>query len=216
MSSVPPSSKTRFLLIGAGVILAVALNFGWQYAGKGPTPPAVVEKAPAKSEAKPEILPLTPKVQTPDIKPTMAATQLTTAEEGDVLIDEILRSDKEIPEMARDLHNLVEKLNGEAQVNASRHLVNLTEDTDYGLISGFLVDPKMNPEVIEVLFSDLMNRDRALQLPLFMNILKNPQHPQNEEVRNVMTILAGDDFGDDFAAWDKWASDELKSLQSEQ
>jgi hypothetical protein len=216
MSSVPPSSKTRFLLIGAGVILAVALYFGWQYAGKGPTPPAVVEKAPAKSETKPEILPLTPKVQTPDIKPTMAATQLTTAEEGDVLIDEILRSDKETPEMARDLHELVKKLNGEAQVNASRHLVNLTEDADYGLISGFLVDPKMNPEVIEVLFSDLMNRDRALQLPLFMNILKNPQHPQNEEVRNVMTILAGDDFGDDFAAWDKWASDELKSLQSEQ
>lgn len=214
MPPAPISSKTRFILIGAGIVLAAALYFGWQYAGREPAPPVAAEKTPGSSP-KTDLQPLAPRVQTPDIKPTMPATQLTTAEEGDVLIDEILRSDKEIPAMAKDLHELVKKLNGEAQVNASRHLVNLTSDEDYGLIAGFLVDQKMNPEVIEVLFSDLMNRDRALQLPLFMNILKNPQHPQNEEVRNVMTILAGDDFGNDFTAWDKWASDELKDLQAQ-
>lgn len=117
--------------------------------------------------------------------------------------------------MARDLQELVKKLNGEAQVNASRHLVNLTSDEDYSLIAGLLVDQKTNPEVIEVLFSDLMNRERTLQLPLFLNILKNPQHPQNEEVRNVMSILAGDDYGTDYPAWDKWAAEELKTLQAQ-
>lgn len=142
------------------------------------------------------------------------ATQLTTVEDGDMLIHEILISGKETPAMARDLSELVKKLNSEAQVNASRHLVNLTTDENYGLIAGYLVDAKMNPDVIEVFFSDLMNRNRALQLPLFMNILRNPAHPQNEQVRNVMTILAGQDFGKDMASWDKWSNEELKRLAS--
>lgn len=208
------SSKTKLIFIGAGLVLIAALIIGWQYAANDGSPVSVADKKQTESKSKNEIQPLAPKAG-PDLSANMPATQLTTAEEGDVLIDEILRSDKEIPQMARDLHDLVKKLNGEAQVNASRHLVNLTGDEDYGLIAGFLVDDKMNPEVIEVLFSDLMNRDRTLQLPLFMNILKNPNHPQNEEVRNVLTILAGDDFGTDYAAWDKWATDELKTLQEQ-
>jgi hypothetical protein len=110
----------------------------------------------------------------------------------------------------------IKTLNSEAQVNASRHLVNLTGDEDYGLIAGFLVDDKMNPEVTEVLFSDLMNRNRELQMPLFMNILKNKRHPQNEEVRNVLTVLAGEDFGENFAAWDKWAAEELAKEKAEE
>lgn len=213
MSKTKTSSKNQIILIGASLVMAVALYFGWQYAGtvSAPTPPVAEKK---KSSSDTSIQPLSPNVTAPGVtSPTQPATQLTTAEEGDVMIDEILRSEKEIPAMARDLHELVKKLNGEAQVNASQHLINLTSDEDYSLISGFLVDDKMNPDVIEVLFSDLMNRDRSLQLPLFMNILKNPKHPQNEEVRNVMTVLAGEDFENDFAAWDKWAAEELRTLQ---
>ncbi|HEY1080673.1 MAG TPA: hypothetical protein VGE29_00320 [Prosthecobacter sp.] len=209
-----PSSKKNLIFAAAAAVALAALYFGWQWAGStsAPATPAPVAEKNSKSEPdKPGIQPLTPKAGAP----ALAATQLTTAEEGDVLIDEILRSEKEIPAMARDLHELVKKLNGEAQVNASRHLVNLTSDEDYGLISGLLVDAKTNPEVIEVLFSDLMNRERALQLPLFLNILKNPQHPQNEEVQNVLEILAGQNFGKDYDAWDKWGVEELKTLQAQ-
>lgn len=206
-------SKYRLMKIVAGIVLAAALYFGWQYAGREPARPQPTAK-PVRETRSGETK-LAPPAPKPPAMPAGAATQLTTAEEGDVLIDAILRSDKDIPVMARELHELVKKLNGEAQVNASRHLVNLTSDEDYGLIAGFLVDAKMNPEVIEVLFADLMNRERSLQLPLFMNILRNPQHPQNEEVRNVMSILAGEDFGNDFAAWDKWAAQELKNLKED-
>jgi hypothetical protein len=188
------SSRNRNLFIGASLFIVVALYFGWQWAGQDNTPLAVV-----KNDA--------PKTGTESVKSADALSsgsssktvmnggpdRLITVEEGDVMIDEILRSNKEIPQMARDLHDLVKKLNGEAQVNASRHLVNLTSDEDYGLIAGYLTDAKMNPDVIEVLFSDLMNRNRILQMPLFMNLLKNPAHPQNEQVRNVLTILAGED-----------------------
>lgn len=210
MSKATHSKNKLYLLLAAAGML-VALWFGWQYAGKEPEAPAPVvtkEKPPGKTE--PNLL-TTPQPTTPaGEKKVEIGQQLMTAEEGDVLIDEILRSDKDIPDMARDLHELVKKLNGEAQVNASQHLINLTSDEDYGLIAGFLVDPKTNPEVLDVLFSDLMNRNRELQMPLFMNILKNSQHPQNQEVRDVLSILAGEDFGDDWAAWDKWALEELQ------
>jgi hypothetical protein len=216
--SAASSPRSKIILIGSSSALIVALYFGWQWAGQE----AVVKPAPAPAAAKSNPQPVKP-VDAPgttskDGKPAMApgGDRLYTVEEGDLMIDEILRSTKEIPAMARDLHELVKKLNGEAQVNASRHLVNLTSDQDYGLIAGFLTDAKMNPDVVEVLFSDLMNRNRVLQMPLFMNMLKNPAHPQNEQVRNVLTILAGEDFGTDWARWDAWAAAEIKNQQTGQ
>jgi hypothetical protein len=212
MKPVSPHKK-RLIMIGGGVAMAAVMYLAWHYAGKEPTrtaPLPAPSKEVAKSGTQPGpptgVVPATPGV----VKP---APGLITAEEGDIEIDKILRSEKEIPAMAKDLHGLVQKLNGEAQVNASRHLVNLTSDEDYGLIAEFLTDPKVNPEVIEVLFSDLMNRKRDLQLPLFLNMLKNPQHPQNEEVKNVMTILASEDFGTDYNAWEKWVNDELEKIK---
>jgi hypothetical protein len=212
-----PSSNSRIrnLFIGTGLILAVALYFGWQWAGQENTPPSAAKNDPAKTSQE-TVKSANDLNGAPPSKSAMAVgpDRLITVEEGDVMIDGILRSNKEIPQMARDLHDLVQKLNGEAQVNASRHLVNLTSDEDYGLIAGYLTDAKMNPDVIEVLFSDLMNRNRVLQMPLFMNLLKNPAHPQNEQVRNVLTILAGEDFGTDWGKWDQWAKQEIKSQQA--
>ncbi len=211
-----PNTRLRNLFIGAGFIFVVALYYGWQWAGQEATPLPMVKTDSAKGsqEAIKSVEPLASGSPGQSSMTTGGPDRLITVEEGDVMIDEILRSNKEIPELARDLHDLVKKLNGEAQVNASRHLVNLTSDEDYGLIAGYLTDAKMNPDVIEVLFSDLMNRNRVLQMPLFMNLLKNPAHPQNEQVRNVLTILAGEDFGTDWAKWDQWAQQEIKSQQS--
>ncbi len=208
------STRLRNLILAAGAILAVALYFGWQWAGQDGTPPTVVKNSTTKAGAVP-VKPADDLTAGSSGRPEKSSgpDRLITVEEGDVMIDEILRSNKEIPQMARDLHDLVKRVNGEAQVNASRHLVNLTSDEDYGLIAGYLTDAKMNPDVIEVLFSDLMNRNRVLQMPLFLNILKNPAHPQNEQVRNVLTILAGQDFGTDWAKWDQWGQQEVKSQQ---
>jgi|GEM_PF-716345 hypothetical protein len=211
------SSRNRFILIGAGIVLLVALYFGWQWAGQDSTPSSVAKKdTPATKQDAVKSADTLLGSTTPKIDMSGAPNRLITVEEGDVMIDEILRSNKEIPQMARDLHDLVKKLNGEAQVNASRHLVNLTSDEDYGLIAGYLTDAKMNPDVVEVLFSDLMNRNRILQMPLFMNLLKNPAHPQNEQVRNVLTILAGEDHGTDWAKWDAWAQKEIESQKAGQ
>lgn len=207
-------NKKRIFWIGGIAAMAAVMYLAWMIAGREPTRPAPVAPATkevAKTENKPGPPSGTAAPAMPG--PITPANRLTTVEEGDMEIDKILRSEKEIPAMARDLNGLVQKLNGEAQVNASRHLVNLTSDDDYGLIAGFLVDAKMNPDVIEVLFADLMNRKRELQLPLFMNILKNPQHPQNKQVHDVLNVLASQDFGTDFNAWDKWVSEELDKIK---
>jgi hypothetical protein len=217
MSAKNPTSKIVITFVA--IAIPLALYLGWQWAGKDSAPPPKpkeIAKATAQQPVKSVDATPSETSKSNSIPSRGSADKLYTVEEGDLMIDEILRSTKEIPEMARDLHELVKKLNGEAQVNASRHLVNLTSDQDYGLIAGFLTDAKMNPDVIEVLFSDLMNRNRVLQMPLFMNILKNPAHPQNEQVRNVLTILSGEDYGNDWAKWDAWAAAEIKREQTGQ
>lgn len=211
------SSANKGLVIGA-IALMVALYFGWQWAGQDSTPAPKTATETKSSEVKKSTEPKkvaqagTPSASAPPATEKPPTNRLMTAEEGDQYIDEVLRSNKPIPEMARNLQHLVNQFNGEAQLNASRHLVNLTSDEDYGLIAGILTNPKFNPEVLEVLFSDLMNRNRKLQMPLFMTILKDPTHPQNEQVRNVVTILAGEDFGTDWTKWDAWA---LKEMQNQ-
>lgn len=208
------SSRFRNLIFAGAIILAIALYFGWQWAGQDDTLPITLNNEAVKPDQEVVNAAANLTAGSSEAGKMGSTDRLITVEEGDVMIDEVLRSNKEIPQMARDLHGLVKRLNGEAQVNASRHLVNLTSDEDYGLIAGYLTDAKTNPDVIEVLFSDLMNRNRGLQMPLFLNILKNPAHPQNEQVRNVLTILAGQDFGTDWTKWDQWGQQEVKSQQS--
>jgi hypothetical protein len=208
MNQAPNSGNPKLLIAGAVALLA-SLYFGWQWAGQQAEAPKPVVKATPQEKPADRVKAATAPAggPAPDGKPR--TDQLMTAEEGDQYIDEVLRSNKPIPEMARELQKLVGQFNGEAQLNASRHLVNLTSDEDYGLIAGYLTNPKFNPDVLEVFFSDLMNRNRKLQMPLFMTILKDPSHPQNEQVRNVLTVLAGEDFGTDWTKWDAWAVKEL-------
>jgi hypothetical protein len=87
------SSRNRNLFIGASLFIVVALYFGWQWAGQDNTPLAVV-----KNDA--------PKTGTESVKSADALSsgsssktvmnggpdRLITVEEGDVMIDEILRS----------------------------------------------------------------------------------------------------------------------------
>jgi hypothetical protein len=136
-----------------------------------------------------------------------------TPEEGEEEIDRVLRAEKEIPEMARELFEVVLSLTGEGQVNASRHLVNLTTDEDYEeLIAGLVVDAEMNPDVIEVLFSDLLNRGRELKMPTLLGILKAAGHPQGVAAKVALSHLAGKDFGRDERAWERWVMGEMRRM----
>jgi hypothetical protein len=120
------SKRHRLFLIIGSLLFIVALFFVWEWAGHNSAKPA--QKKPSSTVTKTEPI-KSAKAPSPSSTPAMpAGDKLTTVEEGDLKIDEILRSNKEIPAMARDLHVLVKKLNSEAQVNASRHLVNLTSD----------------------------------------------------------------------------------------
>lgn len=138
---------------------------------------------------------------------------LTIIEEGDEEIDKIIRSEKDTNAMARELSTLVQRLKGDGQVNASRHLVNLTSDENYGLIASLLVNPKINPDVIEVLFADLQHRRLDLRLPVLLTILKTPAHPQNKAARQIMRTLANKDFGKNYPAWDKWMNAEIERVK---
>jgi hypothetical protein len=198
----------KLLLPILALAAATALYFGWRWAGQSSQPAAAPVSQASVNKAKPISSPPPPTQVSSTPEPAPTESKIYTAEEGEALIDQTIRADKDHGLIAKDLHELVKKLNGEPQVNASRHLCNLAQDENYKLIGDLLIDPKLNPDVLEVLYADLMNRNRALQMPYFMNLLKNPAHPQNQSVRDVLTVLAGEDFGQNWAKWEAWGKSE--------
>lgn len=130
-------------------------------------------------------------------------------EEGSEEIDRILRTDQDMLTMARAMRRLVLKSHGEAQVSASRHLVNLTEDEHYEIASELLLNAKQNPDVLEVLFSDLTYRSRELQLPVLLSLLRNRAHPLHAEAKRILVSYAGADYGANDIAWMRWVQAEL-------
>lgn len=104
----PSSSRNKFVVVSSAMAVGVALYFGWQWAGQDASLP-VAEKQVAKSTVTSPVKSAeTAPVDTPKSASMPAGgDRLYTVEEGDLMIDEILRSTKEIPEMARELHELV-------------------------------------------------------------------------------------------------------------
>jgi hypothetical protein len=68
-------------------------------------------------------------------------------------------------------------------------------------------------DVIEILGSDLVNRDPAIMLPAMLEALRQPSHPFHERGRQALQLFLDEDYGDDFAKWDQ-ALQKFVSLQA--
>lgn len=90
------SLRKRFVVICSVIGIAVALYFGWQWAGQDASLP-VAEKEVVKSTAKAPVksAETAPLDNTKSVSMTTGADRLYTVEEGDLMIDEILRSTRD-------------------------------------------------------------------------------------------------------------------------
>jgi hypothetical protein len=89
------------------------------------------------------------------------------------------------------------------QVELINHLVNLVEDSDYGVLKPLVTSQKTAPELLDVLVEDLMNRPDEIKLPILLLIARQAGHPYGMEARNVLEVYAGEDFGKEWARWEK-------------
>ncbi|MFZ4766240.1 MAG: hypothetical protein ACOYMN_14920 [Roseimicrobium sp.] len=100
-------------------------------------------------------------------------------------------------------------LSPRGKLECAPHMLNLTSDEKHAPIAELLMAPETSPEVKELLFNDVLNRGEDLKWPLILRVLKEKGHPQAEQARNILSVVLGQDFGDDWQKWQEHVDTEL-------
>lgn len=200
--------NTRSLLIAAVVLAAVCGGvFFFLQSSTAPAPiPALTPAAtPAPVQATaPEPVPEVKKpavVQSSEPKP--AAKPARPLEPWELKIDQALTSNLNETETAQVLLNLIPTLPPEGKAEATQHVTNLLPDSEYKRVLPLLKNPQMPAEVLDILVTDLMNREDTVKLPALLEVAKLPNHPNHEEALTDLQIFLDADHGSD---WNKWTA----------
>lgn len=92
---------------------------------------------------------------------------------------------------------------------AAPHLMNLVRDENFGDISRLLLDPETNPQVKEIFFTGVLNRSDEVKWPLILQVMEQKNHPHSQDARNMLSVVLGKDFGDDWPRWRELVKTEL-------
>lgn len=133
-------------------------------------------------------------------------------------IDQVLRLYTSNPTQdhigtAQALINLLPTLTKQGQMEGARHIANLLPDGEYERIMPVWRSARSDRDVIEILGSDLINRDPRIMLPAMLEALRQPAHPFHERSRQTLQLFLDADYGNDFAKWDE-ATKRFVTLQA--
>ncbi|MEA3208991.1 MAG: hypothetical protein QOE70_2048 [Chthoniobacter sp.] len=214
----------RAFLILVVLIAAICGAAIWFLLSTPPVPPLPMVKmaTPARIEVKPEPPPPAPTlaVATPQPSVTVIKPAAQPLAEWELKIDAVLRANPDNTEAANSataqmLINMLPTLPADGQAEAAQHISNLLADKDYGRVLPILRNPSMPEEVLDVLVTDLMNRDDTVKLPALLDIAKIPNHPHREEAATDLQIFLDEDYGTDWAKWDAALKAYLKKQAEE-
>jgi hypothetical protein len=103
----------------------------------------------------------------------------------------------------------------EQQVELSQHAANLLPDEQYARIGTLLLDPKVPADVKEVWYSDMLNRDPKLNVPLLGAIAKQKDNPFHQEAIDTLSIILNPEISDNQTLIDAEVQKYLKELRDQ-
>jgi len=116
-------------------------------------------------------------------------------------LDDILGSEGQDTNKAKQMLAMFPRLPEDAQVEVAQHVSNLLPDQEYAPLGKLLQDSKLPEAVLDVLIVDVLNRPNSLKLPLLLEIAQNPEHPKAGEAKDLLELYLEQDYGTD---WNKW------------
>lgn len=180
-----------------------------------PTPaPHNDELPPApRTPSKPEVAKATPAPV-----PSVPTPEIT---EDDRKIDAVLKAfpgstDEDNAKTARALINLLPTLTPDGQAECISHIGNVLSDEQWNMLMPVWKNPGFNPDVLDAIYTDLMNRDDKVKLPALLEAIRLPNHPQYEEAKSTLEIFLDEDYGNDVGKWDKAVKAYLKKQAEEE
>jgi hypothetical protein len=125
-------------------------------------------------------------------------------------LDDILAGEQPEKAKARSLLALFPQLPSDGQLEVAQHLANLVEDEDYPPLGRFLTNSALPEDVLDVLFSDLLNRPNSTKISTLLDVAREPKNPKAAEAKDLLELFLEEDYGNDWVRWQKKAAEWLK------
>ena len=145
--------------------------------------------------------PASPEVTATSTSGAFAPAKTNAIGEWEGRLDEILGSDGDETQKAKQLLAIFPSLPQEGQVEAAQHLSNLMPDAEYGPLGKMMADSKLAEPVLDVLMVDVLNRPNSIKLPLLLEVARAPEHPKATEAKDLLELYLEEDYGTD---WNRW------------
>jgi hypothetical protein len=126
-------------------------------------------------------------------------------------LDEIVTSDNPSDEnKVEQMAALMPGLPMEGKLEYARQMTVMLDDTNYTPVKKILLDPTTPTNVFNLIFNEFVTRGNALKLPVYVDMLKIPNHSYHERARQVLLAYLRMDYGDDPAKWEAAVQEYLK------
>jgi len=135
--------------------------------------------AGAPSEAKQEAA--SAEVKTPREKAVVA---------WESLVDQVIQQ-KDVPaaDQAKHVKEAFDKLDKAYQMDGIHRSLNLFPDEQFPALYAILYDKTENPEVLDAIFSDALNRPEEIKNPLMKDLRKDREHPMFFESARILDVV---------------------------
>ncbi len=198
-----PRNATHLSWTLITLILAVVAGVGvWIISRDEPVPAPRPASTPqtAAVTAKPQAAP-PPADTSPEPRPFAQVTPETVPRADEEKIDAWLTGFDDTNETAAAILAGWNQLSEPGRTAAAPHLLNLVPDDRFESLARILLDPATNNHVKDILFAGILNRDDALKWPLILRVMEQKNHPRSQDARNMLTVVLGQDLGDDWPRW---------------
>jgi hypothetical protein len=201
------------------LLVAIAGYFGYRYFSKSkPAPAATETSVPTETTETPVVV--AERKTTTSTNPAVTAlvrevktkpvTKPQPTGEGKQKMEAILASTASPEAKVQQIRDLLSKLSELEAEQAVQALTHAVKDDSFGFIKPLVVDPTLPEPVRDEFMVDLMNRPNSIRIPLFLEIARNPDHPDHENTYDTLEIFTGMKYGADWNAWEKGIDTWLK------
>lgn len=120
-------------------------------------------------------------------QPEVKTAREQAVESWDALIDTLAEQPAApTPEQAQRVKESLHKLDKEDQLDGVQNALNLLPDEQFAVLYPVLFDKTENPEILDAIFSDALNRDEELKVPLMKELYKDKTHPMYTEAARIL------------------------------
>lgn len=100
-------------------------------------------------------------------------------------------------ELMQQLRAAFYNMDPEDRVDNMHHTLNLLPDDQFASLYAILFDKNIDPEILDDIFSDALNRSDEIKIPLMKELMKDEEHPCHEDAVRILEATGELDDDDD-------------------